>query len=60
MSFQIIGTGRAHPEFVLDNEMLSKVVDTNDEWIVTRTGINTRYVVPMKQLRSCQLKPQKL
>ncbi len=44
MSFQIIGTGRAHPEFVLDNNMLSEIVDTDNEWIVTRTGINTRYV----------------
>ncbi len=44
MSFQIIGTGRAHPEFVLNNHMLSEIVDTDDEWIVTRTGIKTRYV----------------
>lgn len=44
MSFQIIGTGRAHPEFVLDNETISKIVDTDNEWIVSRTGINTRYV----------------
>ena len=44
MSFRIIGTGRAHPEFVLNNEMLSEIVDTDNEWIVTRTGINTRYV----------------
>ncbi len=44
MSFQIIGTGRAHPEFVLDNETLSEIVDTDNEWIVSRTGINTRYV----------------
>ncbi|MDD2216283.1 MAG: ketoacyl-ACP synthase III [Eubacteriales bacterium] len=44
MSFQIVGTGRANPALVLTNEMVSKLVDTNDEWIVTRTGINTRYV----------------
>ena len=44
MSFQIIGTGRAHPEFVLNNDMLSQIVDTSNEWIVARTGINTRYV----------------
>lgn len=44
MSFQIIGTGRAHPEFVLSNGMLSEIVDTDDQWIVSRTGINTRYV----------------
>lgn len=44
MSFQIIGTGRAHPKFVLDNDTISKIVDTDNEWIVSRTGINTRYV----------------
>ncbi|GAB1475392.1 ketoacyl-ACP synthase III [Bacillota bacterium] len=44
MSFQIIGTGRAHPDFVLDNERLSEIVDTDNEWIVSRTGINTRFV----------------
>lgn len=44
MSFNIIGTGRAHPEFVLDNAELSELVDTDNEWIVSRTGINTRYV----------------
>lgn len=44
MSFQIIGTGRSHPEFVLSNGMLAEIVDTDDQWIVSRTGINTRYV----------------
>ncbi|HPO04816.1 MAG TPA: beta-ketoacyl-ACP synthase III [Bacillota bacterium] len=59
MSFQIIGTGRAHPEFVLDNEMLSKVVDTNDEWIVTRTGINTRYVSTDETITELSVKAAK-
>lgn len=44
MSFQIIGTGRAHPKLVLTNEMVSKLVDTDDEWITSRTGIKTRYI----------------
>ncbi len=44
MSFRIMGTGRAHPEFVLNNGTLSEMVDTDNEWIVSRTGINTRYV----------------
>lgn len=44
MSFQIVGTGRAHPVHVLTNEMLSSMVDTTDEWILSRTGISTRYV----------------
>ena len=35
----IIGWGMAVPERVLTNEELSRMVDTNDGWIVTRTGI---------------------
>lgn len=44
MSFQIVGTGRAHPAHVLTNQMLSELVETSDEWITTRTGISSRYV----------------
>src|SRR5204862_2420004 len=38
----IIGTGSYTPEKVLTNEDLSKMVDTSDEWITTRTGIKER------------------
>ena len=33
------------PEKVLSNSDLEKMVDTNDEWIVTRTGIKERRIV---------------
>lgn len=33
------------PEYVLDNEELSTIVDTNDEWIMSRTGIKTRHIL---------------
>ncbi len=39
----IISTGRAVPEHVVTNEDLSRLVDTNDEWISTRTGIKERH-----------------
>lgn len=42
---QITGWGMSVPEKVLTNEELAKVVDTTDEWIVTRTGIKARHVV---------------
>ncbi|MGQ9492054.1 MAG: beta-ketoacyl-ACP synthase III [Anaerolineae bacterium] len=42
---QIIGWGTCVPEKVLTNEDLARVVDTTDEWIVSRTGIKTRHVV---------------
>ena len=33
------------PDYVLTNEELSKMVDTNDEWIVARTGIKERRIL---------------
>src|SRR5687768_7539840 len=40
----IAGTGSFVPEKRLTNEDLSKLVDTNDEWIVQRTGIRERRI----------------
>jgi len=42
---EIIGCGYRLPEKILTNEDLSKIVDTSDEWISTRTGIKTRHIV---------------
>ncbi|TRZ35786.1 ketoacyl-ACP synthase III [Niallia circulans] len=44
MSTGIIGLGRALPEKILTNFDLEKMVDTNDEWIRTRTGIEERRI----------------
>jgi len=44
MSLKIIGTGRCLPEMQVENEHLSDFVDTSDEWIVSRTGINARRI----------------
>lgn len=41
---RIAGTGRYLPERVLTNADLEKIVDTSDEWIRTRTGIEERHV----------------
>ena len=40
----MVGTGSAAPEKVLSNADLEKMVDTNDDWIVTRTGIRERRI----------------
>ena len=40
----ITGLGCHVPERVLDNDELSTIVDTNDEWIVERTGIRERRI----------------
>ncbi|HKL09835.1 MAG TPA: beta-ketoacyl-ACP synthase III [Clostridia bacterium] len=40
----IIGTGTYVPEKIVDNHMLSKLVETSDEWIRARTGIKERRI----------------
>lgn len=43
-SVRIVGTGSFLPEKVMTNADLEKIVDTNDEWIVARTGIRERRI----------------
>jgi 3-oxoacyl-[acyl-carrier-protein] synthase-3 len=38
----ILGTGHSYPEGILTNADLTKIVDTSDDWITTRTGIKQR------------------
>ena len=40
----IAGTGRAVPAKLLTNADLEKLVDTSDEWIITRTGVRERHM----------------
>ena len=39
LNAKITGIASFLPDDVLDNEMLSQMVDTNDEWITTRVGV---------------------
>ena len=41
----ITAVGAYVPDFVLSNEVLETMVDTNDEWITTRTGIKERRIL---------------
>ncbi len=41
---RIAGTGSYLPERVLTNDDLSRIVDTSDEWIASRTGIRQRHI----------------
>jgi len=41
---KIIGTGAYVPQRTVKNNELSKMVETNDEWITSRTGIKQRRV----------------
>lgn len=42
---RIAGIASYVPEDILDNEMLSRMVDTSDEWITTRVGIKERHIL---------------
>lgn len=44
LGFSIIGSGSAVPEQVLDNQALTDLVETSDEWIRSRTGIRRRHL----------------
>jgi len=41
----ITGIGGYVPDYILTNEELSRMVDTNDEWIMTRVGIKERHIL---------------
>lgn len=70
---RIIGTGSYLPERVLSNQDLEKMVETSDEWIVTRTGIKERriarpdegtsdmgYEAALKALDMANVKPEEI
>ncbi|CAM3140077.1 beta-ketoacyl-ACP synthase III [Paenibacillus lupini] len=48
----IIGTGKYVPDRILSNQELEQMVETNDEWIVTRTGIRERRMAAPEQATS--------
>ncbi|MFB9754799.1 beta-ketoacyl-ACP synthase III [Paenibacillus hodogayensis] len=69
----ILGTGMYVPERVLTNKDLEKMVETSDEWIVSRTGMSERriasaeqassdlaYEAALEALRQANLAPQEL
>tara|TARA_R110002050_G_scaffold16719_1_gene50482 strand:+ start:132544 stop:133542 length:999 start_codon:yes stop_codon:yes gene_type:complete len=45
LSAAITAVGAYVPEFIMTNKMLEDLVDTNDEWITTRTGIKERRIL---------------
>ena len=49
---RIAGTGRYLPERIMTNADLEKMVDTSDEWIRTRTGVERRHVAGEDELTS--------
>ncbi len=43
-NIEIIGTGSYTPKHMVTNEMLETIMDTSNEWIVSRTGIESRHI----------------
>lgn len=48
ISASISAVGKYVPEYILTNKELESLVDTNDEWIVSRTGIKERRILKDK------------
>ena len=44
MSIKVIGTGAYVPEKIVTNDDLKKLIDTSDEWIRQRVGIEERRI----------------
>ncbi|MHB1529737.1 MAG: beta-ketoacyl-ACP synthase III [Acidiferrobacteraceae bacterium] len=51
---RVMGTGGYLPEHILTNAELERMVDTSDEWIVSRTGIRERHIAAPTET-SCDL-----
>jgi 3-oxoacyl-[acyl-carrier-protein] synthase-3 len=52
LSASIVGTGSYVPEKILKNADLERMVETSDEWIVTRTGIRERRIAAENETTS--------
>jgi len=50
MNFKIAGTGSATPQLAVSNADLARFVETDDEWVTSRTGISTRHVLSTETL----------
>ena len=59
MGTRIIGTGSSLPKAVVTNNDLSKIMDTSDEWISTRTGIRERHLAKEETTASMSIEAAK-
>ena len=55
ISAAITAVGAYVPEYVLTNQILETMVDTNDEWITTRTGIKERRILKGEDMGTSEL-----
>jgi 3-oxoacyl-[acyl-carrier-protein] synthase-3 len=50
---RIVSIGTSVPQEVMTNADFEKILDTSDEWILTRTGIRERHIAPKGSSYSC-------
>ena len=55
----ITAVGGYVPEYVLTNDILATMVETNDDWITSRTGIKERRILERRRPRNLILWPSK-
>ena len=73
MGIGIVGIGHSAPEKILTNRDLEKMVETSDDWILSRTGIRERRIAPQgagtsrwaheaakKALEQAKVKPEEI
>lgn len=53
---KISGTGSVLPKKIVTNDMLAQFLDTSDEWIKTRTGVSSRFVISDEKLEDLAAK----
>jgi 3-oxoacyl-[acyl-carrier-protein] synthase-3 len=51
----ITGVGGYVPDYVLTNDELSRMVDTNDEWIMSHVGIKERRILKGEGMGSSEM-----
>jgi len=59
MSIKIIGMGKGIPEKSVSNDDLASFLDTDDEWIISRTGIKTRYICVQESITDLSVNASK-
>ncbi len=53
---RVVGVGSYQPDRILTNDELSQMVDTSDEWIRTRVGIQTRHIADSESVADMAIK----
>ncbi len=59
IEMKIAGTGSVLPKKIVTNDMLAQFLDTSDEWIRTRTGVESRHVISDEKLEDMAIEAAK-